>query len=380
MKDEALLRVRRLRKYFYGPRSLFSTERKVARAVDGVSFDVRKGEVLGLVGESGCGKTTVGRTILRLIEPTSGCIEFKGRDITHLRGSAFRQLRREMQIVFQDPFSSLNPRMTVGAAVEEGLIIHAGANQKRRFLSHESNIGEGTPGQTNISPDHDNWTDPEQRRRIVTHLFDRMHLPPGIWDRYPHEFSGGQRQRICIARAVALRPDFLVLDEPLSALDVSLQAEIINLLMELKADFNLTYLFISHDLSVVEYLSDRVAVMYLGQIVEMAESSRLYAEPLHPYTQALLSAVPQMDPTANRHRIVLEGDVPSPDKPPPGCRFHPRCPLAEDICRRQAPNTLDLDGHIVKCHIVERQRSGEGRIVAEEEPDHLATDAASRRS
>lgn len=355
MSDDVLLRVRRLRKYFPGPRGLFSGERKVARAVDGISFDVRKGEVLGLVGESGCGKTTVGRTLLRLIEPTSGRIEFLGRDITHLKGRVLRDLRREMQIVFQDPFSSLNPRMTVGAAVEEGLLIHA-AGKKQADRGAESDDG---------------WANPDTRRSIVTDLFKRLRLPPDIYDRYPHEFSGGQRQRICVARAVALRPKFLVLDEPLSALDVSLQAEIINLLMKLKADFDLTYLFISHDLSVVEYLSDRVAVMYLGQIVEMAESPRLYAEPLHPYTQALLSAVPQMDPTAKRRRIVLEGDVPSPDNPPGGCRFHPRCPLARDICKREAPRTLDLDGHIVKCHVVEMERGKAGRILADDGPDEL---------
>ncbi|GAB4128196.1 MAG: dipeptide ABC transporter ATP-binding protein [Thermogutta sp.] len=370
MSDDVLLRVRRLRKYFPGPRSLFSGERKVARAVDGVSFDVRKGEVLGLVGESGCGKTTVGRTLLRLIEPTSGTIEFMGRDITHLQGKALRDLRREMQIVFQDPFSSLNPRMTVGAAVEEGLLIHA-ALKKQADRQHDAE-----PGSRDEAPE--DWTDPETRRRIVTDLFARMRLPPNISDRYPHQFSGGQRQRICVARAVALRPKFLVLDEPLSALDVSLQAEIINLLMKLKTDFDLTYLFISHDLSVVEYLSDRVAVMYLGQIVETADSRRLYAEPLHPYTQALLSAVPQMDPTAKRRRIVLEGDVPSPDNPPTGCRFHPRCPLAQDICKREAPRTLDLDGHIVKCHVVEMERGKEGRILSEDESSDLAAGAAAQ--
>lgn len=371
MSDDVLLRVRRLRKYFPGPRGLFSGEKKVARAVDGVSFDVRKGEVLGLVGESGCGKTTVGRTLLRLIEPTSGTIEFMGRDITHLQGKALRDLRREMQIVFQDPFSSLNPRMTVGAAVEEGLLIHAG----RRNVG-ERRMGGGSH-RLNDDGIAEDWTDAETRRRIVTDLFARLRLPPDIGDRYPHEFSGGQRQRICMARAVALRPKFLVLDEPLSALDVSLQAEIINLLMKLKADFDLTYLFISHDLSVVEYLSDRVAVMYLGQIVETADSRRLYAEPLHPYTQALLSAVPQMDPTAKRERIVLKGDVPSPDKPPSGCRFHPRCPRAVEMCKHEVPRTLDLGGHIVKCHLVEQERGKDGRILTEDELDDPSAKAGS---
>jgi peptide/nickel transport system ATP-binding protein/oligopeptide transport system ATP-binding protein len=289
--------------------------------VDDVSFAIQPGETLGLVGESGCGKTTVGRTLLRLYEPTSGSIHFRGEDVTRRGGAALRALRRDMQIVFQDPFSSLNPRMTVRGIVEEGLRIHR--------------IGTTA-----------------ERRDRVEEILVKVGLDPTYLYRYPHEFSGGQRQRISIARALALQPQFMVLDEPISALDVSIQSQIINLLAQLKDEFKLTYLFISHDLSVVEYISDRVAVMYLGEIVEVATSAQLYRNPLHPYTQALLSSVPSIDPTKRRQRVVLPGDVPSPINPPGGCRFHPRCPIAVETCKTQPPPLVQIDGHVVRCHLV----------------------------
>ncbi len=290
-----LLAVRDLVKHFPIRGGFFGRAQGAVRAVDGISFDVARGETLGVVGESGCGKTTAGRMILRLIEPTSGSVHFDGVDVLALGAGPLRRLRRKMQIVFQDPFSSLNPRMTVGAAIREGLVVHK--------------LAEGAAADARVRA-----------------LLDEVGLQPDYMNRYPHEFSGGQRQRIGIARALSVEPTFIVCDEPVSALDVSVQAQVINLLSDLQRDRGLTYLFIAHDLSVVEHVADRVAVMYLGHIVELAASTDLYREPLMPYTQALLSAVPVPDPTVRKTRIVLEGDVPSPANPPPGCVFHPRCP------------------------------------------------------
>jgi oligopeptide/dipeptide ABC transporter ATP-binding protein len=320
-----LIQVRELKKYFPVHRGLLQRAAGHVEAVDGVSLHIDEGETLGLVGESGCGKTTVGRTLLRLQEPSAGKIYFDGREITRLSGKPLRNLRREMQIVFQDPYSSLNPRMTVRGIIEEGLIIHR-------------------------------WGSSRARLQRVEDVAAKVGLDPGYLSRYPHEFSGGQRQRISIARALALNPRFVVLDEPISALDVSIQSQVINLLNDLKQEFGLTYLFISHDLSVVEYISDRVAVMYLGEIVEVASSRELYTNPLHPYTRALLASIPSLDPDAKRARQVVEGDVPSPMNPPSGCYFHPRCPLASEHCRRVSPEPVQLNGHLVRCHAVNGER------------------------
>ncbi len=333
MSEEPLLVVRDLKKHFPIRRGVFRSVVGHVKAVDGVSFHIQPGETLGLVGESGCGKTTVGRSLLRLIEPTAGTVRFNGQDVIQARGPQLRSLRSDMQIVFQDPYGSLNPRMMVKGIVEEGLVIHRQGNKK-------------------------------ERHKLVAKTLEDVGLDSGYMNRYPHEFSGGQRQRIGIARALVLNPKLLVLDEPISALDVSIQSQVINLLMDLRRSHpdrrQLTYLFISHDLSVVEYIADRVAVMYLGEIIELAKSEELYRNPLHPYTKALLSSVPVMDPTRKRERIVLEGDVPSPANPPPGCRFHPRCPLVEDVCRSVVPREINVAGHMVRCHVVERELLGTG--------------------
>jgi len=323
--SEPLVRVENLVMHFPIYRGVIRRQVGAVRAVDGVTFDIQSGETLGLVGESGCGKTTVGRTILQLYRPTAGKVYFMGTDLTRLKGEELRRMRREMQMIFQDPYASLNPRMTIGEIVGEPLLVHGIAKGKEL----------------------------EDR---VAELLQLVKLNPAFASRYPHEFSGGQRQRIGIARALALNPKFIVCDEPISALDVSIQAQVINLLEELQEKFHLTYLFVAHDLSVVRHISNRVAVMYLGIIVEIAEKNELYEHPLHPYTQALLSAVPIPDPVAEaqRKRIILEGDVPSPVNPPSGCRFRTRCPIARPICAEQVPQLRELgSGHYVACHFAE---------------------------
>ena len=323
--QEALVRVEDLTKHFPITRGIIiSRQVGAVQAVDGVNFDIRKGETLGLVGESGCGKSTTGRTILQLHRATSGKVFYGDTDLTELKGEALRLMRRNMQMIFQDPYASLNPRLTIGNIIAEPLEVHKIGNSK-------------------------------ERRERVEELLKLVGLSPYFINRYPHEFSGGQRQRIGVARALALQPDFIVCDEPISALDVSIQAQVVNLLEDLQETFGLTYLFIAHDLSMVRHISNRTAVMYLGKIVELASRDELYAHPLHPYTQALLSAVPIPNPAKESkwQRIILEGDVPSPINPPGGCRFNPRCPLAIDICKETQPEWREVaSGHWVACHLV----------------------------
>ena len=322
MAETSLLQVRNLKKYFPIRGGLFSREVARVHAVDDVSFTIEKGETLGLVGESGCGKSTTGRCILRLIEPTAGEVIFEGKDVTALDKRSLRHLRRDMQIIFQDPYASLNPRMTVGSIIGEALVIHKLAKTRK------------------------------EREERVVHLLETVGLSSDHLRRYPHEFSGGQRQRIGIARALAVSPKLIVADEPVSALDVSIQAQVINLLEDLQKQFNLTYLFIAHDLSVVEHISTRVAVMYLGKVVEIAPAKELYNNPKHPYTEALLSAVPIPDPAVKRKRILLEGDVPSPIKPPSGCRFHTRCPIRIPACSENDQVLKEISpGHWVACQV-----------------------------
>ncbi|WP_228409460.1 ABC transporter ATP-binding protein [Radiobacillus deserti] len=321
--SEPLLEVRNLKKHFpIKNKNPFLKSTRSVKAVDGVSFTVNKGETLGLVGESGCGKSSTGRSILKLLEPTEGEVLFKGEDITSFRGEKLRKLRRDMQFIFQDPYASLNPRKTVEQIITEPMKIF------------------GMPK--------------EEQKRKLDRLMDVVGLSSYHKQRYPHQFSGGQRQRIGIARALALDPELIICDEPVSALDVSIQAQVINLLEDLQEEFDLTYIFIAHDLSVINHISDRVAVMYLGEIVEVGEVDELYANPRHPYTKALLSAIPEADPTVEKERIIIQGDLPSPSNPPQGCKFHTRCPLAEEQCKHTRPalRTVSLGGQQAACHLV----------------------------
>ncbi|MDQ3875091.1 MAG: dipeptide ABC transporter ATP-binding protein [Actinomycetota bacterium] len=341
-----LLEIRELEKHFPVRKGALARETGRVHAVDGVTLTVQAGETVGLVGESGCGKTTLGRCIVRLLEPTSGDIVFQGRSIAHLPPRALRPLRREMQMIFQDPFASLNPRKRVGSIVGDPLRIHG--------------IGDRT-----------------SRKREVQELLAKVGLSPEHYNRFPHEFSGGQRQRIGVARALALRPKLVVCDEPVSALDVSIQAQIINLLESLQDDFDLTYMFIAHDLAVVRHISDRIAVMYLGQIVEVSPAEELYGSPLHPYTISLLSAAPIPDPDVEERRttILLPGDLPSPTDPPPACRFHTRCPYVQPTrCREEAPPLREISpGHLAACHWAEEIRDGKlrpGRVEPHEAARH----------
>jgi oligopeptide/dipeptide ABC transporter ATP-binding protein len=318
--SDYLLEVNNLQKKFPIKGGLFGKEIGAVNAVNDISFKIKRGETLGLVGESGCGKTTLGRSILRLIEPTAGEIIFNGQNIMEYNSSEMRNLRRKMQVIFQDPYASLNPRMTVGGILSEPMDIHGLAKGK------------------------------EERQKRLYELLDQVQLPKDALNKYPHEFSGGQRQRVCIARALAVEPEFIVCDEPVSALDVSVQAQVVNLLMDLQKELGLTYLFIAHDLKVVEYISSRVAVMYLGNIIEVAESHELYGGARHPYTKSLISAIPQPNPDAGMDRILLEGDIPSPMNPPSGCHFHPRCWNVKDGCKDSYPGvTSESPTHDFRC-------------------------------
>lgn len=322
MAEEVLLKVENVKKYFPIKGGVMQRTVGYVKAVDGVSFEIKKGETLGLVGESGCGKSTTGRTILNLLEKTEGKIYFQGKDIDELSKKDLRKMRPKMQLIFQDPYSSLNPRMTVGKIIGEALLNH-------KMISKED------------------------LREKVLETMKICGLAPYQIDRYPHEFSGGQRQRIGIARALILNPDFIVADEPVSALDVSIQAQIINLLRDLQKEKKFSYLFISHDLSVVEHICDKVGVMYLGSLVELAPSDEIFKNPLHPYTKALMSAIPIPDPTVKRERIILKGDIPSPSNPPKGCKFHTRCPYATDKCKEVAPEYREVTkDHFIACHMV----------------------------
>lgn len=321
--EKKLIEVRDLKKYFPERSGILQRTRGWVKAVDGVSFVIEEGETLGLVGESGCGKTTLGRTMLRLVEATAGEVLFRGANIFELNPQELKSMRRSLQIIFQDPYSSLDPSIPIGEQITEGLSIH--------------NIG-----------------DKEDRRKVLSELLHHVGLEDYHAKRYPHEFSGGQRQRIGIARALALQPVFIVCDEPISALDVSIQAQILNLLKDLQRDFNLTYLFIAHNMGVIEHISDRVAVMYLGKIVELAPRDQLFENPLHPYTQALMSAIPSADQHRQKQRIILAGDVPSPSDPPSGCHFHPRCPVAFGPCPKEEPPFKEVSpGHWVACWLME---------------------------
>ncbi|MBM3847519.1 MAG: dipeptide ABC transporter ATP-binding protein [Verrucomicrobia bacterium] len=317
-----LLEVHDLKVHFPVRQGLFGGVRGYVKAVDGVSLSIGAGETVGLVGESGCGKTTLGRAVIRLIEPSAGSVRFEGEEITRFSGAELRSRRRHFQMIFQDPYGSLNPRMTVGDIIGEALDIHR------------------------LAPE------PEARRKRIEELLSQVGLDPAHFSRYPHEFSGGQRQRIGIARAIAVQPKLIVCDEPVSALDVSVQAQVINLLQDLQTQLKVAYLFVAHDLAVVEHISTRILVMYLGRIVEHGPSTELIADPRHPYTQALISAVPEVDPASKRQRIFLGGDVPSPIHPPSGCPFHPRCPVAESRCRREVPQLREIKpGCFAACHL-----------------------------
>lgn len=318
---ELLVDVKNLKKHFPVRKGLFGQKMSSVRAVDGVSLSIQEGETMGLVGESGCGKSTTGRMIMRLLAPTEGEIWFNGREISKLNDKQLRETRKELQMIFQDPYASLNPRMTIGDIIAEPLIIHDTMTKKEREIR-------------------------------VHQLLEYVGLTSYHTNRYPHEFSGGQRQRIGIARALAVKPKLIVADEPVSALDVSIQSQVLNLMQDLQQEFGLTYLFISHDLSVVEHISDRVGVMYLGRIVEMARKESLYENPLHPYTKALMSAVPIANPRIKRERIVLQGDIPSPSNPPTGCTFHPRCSACMEICKTVVPELKEIEpGHYSACHL-----------------------------